>query len=172
MATGEDQPHHVVVECRRLIRLVRARRVEFDLVRQLVVLAAKRDGATNAVDRLVAPDIDQPGARIRRRIFLGPSLQCHGERILQRVLCEIEIADEADQRGQRPARLVAEQFFDFGRGHWDFALCTPSFRGVRSTNPEPRDSQMCNCTSQFDGFASPRNVGCAVNYKPRSAAPR
>ena len=30
---------------------------------------------------------------------------------------EIEIADEADQGRQRPARLVAKDFFDFDRGH-------------------------------------------------------
>jgi hypothetical protein len=31
---------------------------------------------------------------------------------LQRILGQIEIADETDQRGQRAARLVAEYFFD------------------------------------------------------------
>ena len=36
---------------------------------------------------------------------------------LQRILGEIEIADEADQGRQRPARLVAKDFFDLGRGH-------------------------------------------------------
>ncbi|KRQ99394.1 error-prone DNA polymerase [Bradyrhizobium valentinum] len=41
-----------------------------------------------------------------------------------------------------------------------------SFGGTRSVNPnaqlrivEPRDSQMCNCTSEFDAVASPRNDG-------------
>jgi error-prone DNA polymerase len=34
-----------------------------------------------------------------------------------------------------------------------------SFRGTRSVNPEPRDSQMCNRTSEFDANASPRNDG-------------
>ena len=75
---------------------------------QFVLLAAKRDVAADAVDRLVAPDIDQPGARICGQIAFRPPLQRHGKGILQRVFGEIEIADEADQGGQRPARLVAE----------------------------------------------------------------
>ncbi|HZR86565.1 MAG TPA: error-prone DNA polymerase [Bradyrhizobium sp.] len=36
---------------------------------------------------------------------------------------------------------------------------SPSFRGTRSVNPEPRDSQMCNCTSEFGADAPPRNAG-------------
>jgi len=36
------------------------------------------------------------------------------EGVLQRILGEIEIADEPDQGRQRPARLVAKYFFDLG----------------------------------------------------------
>jgi error-prone DNA polymerase len=36
----------------------------------------------------------------------------------------------------------------------------PSFRGgPTGPNPESRDSQMCNCTPEFDAYASPRNDG-------------
>jgi error-prone DNA polymerase len=35
----------------------------------------------------------------------------------------------------------------------------PSFRGTRSVNPESRDSQMCNSTSEFVAIATPRNDG-------------
>ena len=87
-------------------------------MRQLLLLAAKRDVAANAVDRLVAPDIDQPCPRIGRQAGIGPALQRHRECVLQRVLGEIEIADEADQRRQRPARLVAKYFFDLRPGSW------------------------------------------------------
>ena len=112
MAAGEDQPQHVVVEHRGLRCFVRAGSVELDLVDELLLLAAKRDLAAHAVDRLVAPDIDQPGPRIAGRIVMRPAFQRHRERLLQHVLGEIEIADEADQRRQRPARLVTEYFFD------------------------------------------------------------
>ena len=87
------------------------------LVRQLALLAAKGDLPADPVDRLVASDIDQPGPRIGRRSGHGPAFQRDRKGILQRVLGEIEIADEADQRRQRPPRLVTEYFFDFGGGH-------------------------------------------------------
>ena len=100
-----------------LAGLVGSRRVVQQFVRQFWLLAAKRDLPADPVDRLVASDIDQPGARIGRRIGGGPALQRDREGILQRVLGEIEIADEADQRRQRPTRLVTEYFFDLARGH-------------------------------------------------------
>ncbi len=86
--------------------------VEQDLMRQLLLLAANGDGASHAVDRLVAPDIDQPGPRIGGDLADRPALQRHLEGILQGVLGQIEIADETDQRRERSARLVAEDFFD------------------------------------------------------------
>src|SRR6185369_16978920 len=92
-------------------------RVELDLTRQLLLLAAKRDIAADAIDCLVAPDIDQPGARIGRQVSIGPALQRHRECVLQCILGEIKIADEADQGRQRPARLVAKYFFDLDRSH-------------------------------------------------------
>ena len=84
-------------------------------MRQFLLLAAKRDVAADAIDRLVASDIDQPRARIGRQAGGRPALQRHRKRILQRIFGEIEIADEADQRRQRPPRLVAKYFFDFAR---------------------------------------------------------
>ena len=116
MAAGEDQPQHVVVE-RGVTDLVGGRCVKQQFVREFALLAAKRDLPANPVDRLVAPHIDQPCPRIGRRIGLGPALQRHRDRILQRVLGKIEIADEADQRGQHASRLVAEYLFDFGWCH-------------------------------------------------------
>ncbi|HMM88225.1 error-prone DNA polymerase [Bradyrhizobium sp.] len=47
-----------------------------------------------------------------------------------------------------------------------------SFRGVAiATNPEPRDSQMCNSTSEFDAVASPRNDG-GLDWADRIVAVR
>jgi hypothetical protein len=86
MATDEDQPQHVVVDHRRVVRLIAGPRIKLDLVRDSLLPVAKRDLAADAVDRLVASDIDQPGARIGRRFILGPALQCHREGVLQRVL--------------------------------------------------------------------------------------
>src|SRR5262245_6129807 len=135
MAAGEDQPQHVVVE--HGVRFLAWREgVELELMDQLLLLAAKGDIAADAVDRLVAPDIDQPGARVLRQLAGRPAFQRHRKGILQHILGEIEIADEADQRGHRPARLVAEDLFDFDRGHCGANSVHSSFRGVRSTSPE------------------------------------
>ena len=116
MAADEDQPQHVVVEgC--IHHLVRGLRVELDLVRQLLLLAAKIDLPPHPVDRLVARDIDQPCARVGRRWRIRPAFQRHRERVLQGFFGQVEIADQADQGRKRPARLVAERCFDFVRRH-------------------------------------------------------
>ena len=47
----------------------------------------------------------------------GQQLVITRESVLHRILRKIEIADEADQRRQRPAGLVAKYFFDVCRGH-------------------------------------------------------
>jgi len=91
-----------------------SRRVVQQFVRELFLLAAKCDLPAQPVDRLVAADIDQPRPRIGRRIGGRPALQRHREGILQRVLGEIEIADQADQCRQRATRFVAERLFDSG----------------------------------------------------------
>jgi hypothetical protein len=117
MAAGEDQPQHVVIENARIRRIVARGRIEFELMRERLLLATERDVAADAIDRLVAPDTDQPRAGIMRRLFLGPTLQRDRKGVLQRVLGEIEIADEADQRGERSPRLGAEDLFDLGGGH-------------------------------------------------------
>jgi hypothetical protein len=145
MATGEDQPQHVVIECRGRVGFISAESIELDLVAQLVLLLAKSDLPAHAVDRLVASDIDEPGARIGRRIFAGPSFERHRESILQRILGKIEIADEADQRGQRTARLVTEYLFDLARGNGALLIVIPG---------RPKDEP---------------GMTWVINYKPRSA---
>ena len=62
-----------------------------------------------AVDRLVAADIDQPGARVCRDAFAGPLDKRRGESILHGIFGEFEIAEQPDQRSQYAATLVAEQ---------------------------------------------------------------
>jgi len=80
-------------------------------MRQRGLLVPKGDLPANAVDRLVARDIDQPGPRIGWRLGRWPAFQRNRKGLLQNVFGEIEIADEADQRGERPPRLVAKYFF-------------------------------------------------------------
>jgi hypothetical protein len=161
MTTNENQPQHVVVE-RAIIGLVRRRRIEQQFMRQLRSFAAKRDGAANAIDRLVAPDIDQPGARIGRQAAARPARQRHRESILQRILGEIEITDEADQGCHRPPRLVAKYFFDLGGGHGKSLTVVPG-RAKR----EPGTSRFPDVqrTSEVRICDAPRNDGLIIIHK-------
>ena len=135
----------------------------FDLAQQFLLLAAKRDLPADAVDRLVARDIDQPRPRIGRRIGGGPALQRDRESILQRVLGEVEIADQADQRRQRPTRLGTEYFFDIGRGHavGQSGNVIPG-RPKDAAGSPTKISKTTPCKVRMPD----RNT---VNYKPRSA---
>ena len=68
--------------------------------------------ATLRIDGTKARGGNQPCARIRRNAVTRPSIQTHAERIVQRLLGEIEITEEADQRGQYPTRFSAVQCID------------------------------------------------------------
>src|ERR1700722_17118670 len=142
MAASEDQAQHVIVEHAGFRGLNGSGGVVQQFVRQFRLLVAKRGLAADPADRLVASDIAQPRARIGWRSAAGPTLQRDRKGILQRILREIEIADEADQRGQRPARLIAKYFFDVGRCHPRAVERMPSSRGYAK-----RRTRMCNCTS-------------------------
>ena len=61
----------------------------------------------HAVDRLEAPGRDEPRARIRGHAVARPALDGRGERVVQRLLGEVEVAEQADQRGEDAARLGA-----------------------------------------------------------------
>jgi hypothetical protein len=115
VAAGEDQPQHVVAE--RIGVLVG----RCDLLRdrglglEVALLRAEQDLPAQTVDRLVPSDIDQPGARISRNAFRRPLLDRRREGFLQRLLGELEIADEADQRREDATRLLPEDPLDILR---------------------------------------------------------
>ena len=140
MAAGEDQPEHVVVERGCVFDLVAERGVVDQLMRQRVLLAAERDLPADAIDRLVARDIDQPGARIGRRRRGRPALERHGKGFLQHILGQIEIADETDQRRQRATGLVTEDSFDLGGGHANTIAPIVIPGRCEASNAESRDS--------------------------------
>src|SRR5215471_18476815 len=133
-------------------------------MRQLLLLAAKHDLPAHAIDDLVAADIDQPGARIGWRIFFRPALQRHRERILQRVLCEIEITNEADQRRQRAARLVTKYLFDIGGSHLTTLHISPSFRGA--LKPRTSDAQLRIGEPRDSGFARAMRARPGMTERP------
>ena len=113
MAAGEDQPQHVVLQD-AVFRLVLRKPFADAVIGQelgldLLALGEKAHVPAQAVDRLVAADIDQPGARICRDAFARPLRKRRREGILHGVFGELEIAEQADQRGHNATALMAEQ---------------------------------------------------------------
>jgi hypothetical protein len=75
-------------------------------------LRRERAFPANAVDRAVARGHHQPRRGVGGRSIARPSLGCERERLLDGLLGEIEVAEEADQRGQDPPPLLAEDLLD------------------------------------------------------------
>ena len=68
--------------------------------------------APDAVERTVAPDRDQPGSGTRRDAVARPPLGGAREGILRCFLGEVEVAEEADQRGEDASPVLAEDVLD------------------------------------------------------------
>src|SRR5439155_25897441 len=68
--------------------------------------------AANAIDGAVARGRDQPRSRVGREPRLAPALGGDREGLLRGFLGEIEVAEEANQRGQDPRPLLAEYLLD------------------------------------------------------------
>ena len=79
---------------------------------ELGALGLQRALAAQAVDRLVAGDPRDPRARVVRDAVAGPALERDDERLLDRLLGRVEVAEDADQGSDRPSRLVPEQAVD------------------------------------------------------------
>src|SRR5919197_284150 len=112
MAAGEDELQPLVRD-----RLVRDR----DLVNALLqalphveLTDLRREGAiaADAVDRAVARRDHEPRAWVVRGSVAGPALGGDRERLLGGFLGEVEVAEKADQAGEHPAPLIAEDPLD------------------------------------------------------------
>lgn len=104
MTAREDQAEPVIGLA--LANLDRRLDVLVDLVRQLCKLPVE-DGVTpQLVERLKATRRHQPSDRISWHAEIGPLRGARQERIVQRLLREIEIAEEADQRRKHPAPVA------------------------------------------------------------------
>jgi len=68
--------------------------------------------AAKPIDRAVARRRDQPGPRIGRDRRPTPALGGDRKGLLSGFLGEIEVAEEADQRGKDPRPLVAKYPLD------------------------------------------------------------
>jgi hypothetical protein len=111
VTAGEDEAHDVVGEG-LLGEIVRGNRrlAEGGDLRPL-----RREGllAPQPVDRLVAPRGDQPRERVPGDARLRPLLQGRRECLLQRILGEIEVAEEPDQGRERARTLLAVEGLEF-----------------------------------------------------------
>jgi hypothetical protein len=70
--------------------------------------------SADAVDRPVPRGGDEPGGRVVGRAARGPALGGDRERLLRGFLGEVEVAEEADQRGEDAAPLLAEDLLEDG----------------------------------------------------------
>jgi hypothetical protein len=75
---------------------------------ELSSLDRERPLPADAVDGPIAGGDREPGARVGGHALTGPALGGGGECLLGGLLGEVEVAEEADQRGQDPAPLLAE----------------------------------------------------------------
>jgi hypothetical protein len=109
MAAGEDQLEPLVFDY-RVVKFVHG---HFGHL-QLTGLLGERPLASDPIDRPVAGGDRQPSAGVGRNPFAGPTLRGDREGLLGGLLSEIEIAEEADQRGQDTPPLLAEDLFQQG----------------------------------------------------------
>ena len=82
--------------------------------------------APQPVDRLVPSHADDPGRGIVRHTMVRPALERDDERLLDRLLGEIEVAEDADQGRDRPPRLAPEQAVDYIRA-LGYEAVSPTF---------------------------------------------
>ena len=74
-------------------------------------------------------------AGLSRRPVARPALERHHEGVLHRLLGEVEVAEHADEGGDRPPRLAPEQAID--------VLCGQAYRAASAAfecSPEPAAS--------------------------------
>jgi hypothetical protein len=105
-----------------------------EVPRDLVLLAREEGAAAHAVDGLVARGGDEPARGVAGHALLGPLLERRRYGFLQGLLRGVEVAEEADQRGQDAAVLGAEDLLPG-------AACPPSQATSRFVpRPPPRRS--------------------------------
>ena len=110
MAAGEEQPQAVVGD-RGHVGLggCGVGRGQRDELPQLVPVAAV---APQAIDRAVACGGQDPGTGVVGQPVAGPALNGLYEGFLNRVLGQVDIAEDANEGGDRPPRLPPEQAVD------------------------------------------------------------
>ena len=111
VAAREDQPEPVVGD-RAHVALVASERLELGEPGLRLGLLAERPLASQPVDRPVARRRRDPRAGVVGDPRSGHIRSACDERLLDRVLGQVEVAEDADQGRDRPPLLLAEQAVD------------------------------------------------------------
>ena len=72
-------------------------------------LPLQRPLAPNPVDRSVPGRRDEPAGRVRRHALARPALERPLDGVPERVLGEVDVAEDADQGGEDTSVLLAEE---------------------------------------------------------------
>ena len=89
--------------------------------RQLLDLFGEARAASQAIDRLVPRRLNEPGARIVRQPRRRPLLESRRERLVNHLLGEVEVAEEADQcREDAPRFRAIEPANGVGDRRWSY----------------------------------------------------
>src|SRR5690606_12582195 len=133
MAAGEDQAQPVVAHGPLLGGFVTG-------VQQggLGVLAVTGGLAAQAVDRPVAGRGDDPPGGGRRRPVLRPAPHGDGERVLDGLLGQVDVAEHAGEHGHGPAVLLGEDTCDVRHRSGRTSIGSPTISA--SLRPQPSAS--------------------------------
>src|SRR5581483_7315108 len=82
------------------------------LEREQLRLPSQRAVAADAVDRAVSRSRHEPAGGVRRRPVPRPPLERDRDRVLEGVLGEVEVAEDADQGGEDASVLLAEELLE------------------------------------------------------------
>jgi hypothetical protein len=113
VAAGEDQPQPFVAHGSLLVLLGLVAGVQ---QRGLGVAILARRLAPQPVDGAVARGRDDPARRAWRQAGVGPALHRGRERVLDRLLGDVDVTEDADQGGHGAAVLLAEDALDLRGG--------------------------------------------------------
>ena len=116
VAAREDQSESVVRDRHRFLRVTRfdrgQLRLDHRLPSQPLRLLPEAPTAAEPIDRAIARRRRDPGGRVVRDAPFRPALERGDERLLDDLLGEVEVAEDADERRDRPPLLFAEQAVD------------------------------------------------------------
>ena len=107
MATGEDQAQALVGNRLGLLELGGIKS------REQLRLAPERLLAPDPVDRAVARGRQEPGAGVRRGALARPAVESRREGLLNRVLGQVDVAEDAGEDREGAPPLLPENGLDY-----------------------------------------------------------